>query len=163
MDLGVGGPLQIAGLGLDIFGGIEASQAASKKYDAEIQQAQDEIKLNQVKRNFMEMSNRRQQLQQVRQGQVARSMALSNSVSSGSQYGSGLQGAYGEIGGGVGTNIAGLSQSLQFGEQSFDITNMITQDKILEAQASKDQANAMGIASIGSGLMGLGGSKFLNG
>jgi len=160
---GLGMFTQAAGLGLEIYGGIEGSRIAKQKAEAEMQQASVEKQLNNVKRAAMETQNRRMQMDQVRRGQVARSMALETGAAQGAQFGSAEGGAIGSIGGQIGSNILGMSQSLQFGEKTFDLQDQISDIKMTEAKLGGQAAMYQGISSIGGGLMSMGGSKSFSG
>lgn len=147
------------GAGFEIYGGLEA--AGIQKQMAATQSAMIgfEQQQNQVRRQAMEMGAYREQLQQVRNAQAARSMALSTGVSQGGQFSSGLQGAFASISGQANTNIGGISQGLQFGERMFDIDQNLSAAKMTYAQEQGKLAQAKGIQDIGSGIMGA--SKFL--
>jgi hypothetical protein len=159
LSLGVQG----VGLGLEIYGGIQQSKIAKEKAAAEMQQAGLEKQINEVRRQTMETQNRRSQMEQVRRGQIARSMALETGASQGAQFGSALGGAAGSISGQIGSNILGMSQALQFGEKTFDLQNEISDIKMTEAKLGSQAAEWAGISAIGGGLMSLGGSKSLSG
>src|SRR5258708_29283404 len=116
---------QGVGLGLEIYGGIEGSRIAKQKAEAEMQQAAVEKQINNVKRAAMETQNRRSQMEQVRRGQVARSMALETGAAQGAQFGSAEGGAAGSIGGQIGCNILGMSQSFMFGDNRFVLQDQI--------------------------------------
>jgi len=94
-----------------------------------------------LKRQAMESDARRKQLEFIRQQQRARSLGLTKQ---GAQFGSGLQGGYGQISGATGTNLTGLSQNLQIGEGIFDFNAGITNQRIalndLMTQYQKTQA-----------------------
>lgn len=146
----------IAGLGVSIYGGIEAMNAEKQMAQTQQQEVGVEQQENQVRRQAMEMNSKRQILQQVRENQMARSMALTTASSSGAQFGSGLAGAAGSISGQSATNIGTISQSLQFGEQAFALNDQLSALKGTYAKEGSQLANAQGIMSIGSGIMGLG-------
>jgi len=154
---------QGVGLGLEIYGGIQQSKIAKEKAAAEMEQAGLEKQLNNVKRQAMETQNRRMQMEQVRRGQVARSMALESGAAQGAQFGSAEGGAAGSISGQTGSNILGMSQSLQFGEQTFNLQDQISDVKMTEAKLGGEAATAAGISAIGGGLMSMGGSKSFGG
>lgn len=145
--------LGIAGLGLDLYGGFSA--ISDEKQIAKIQQQEVGVELqqDQVRRQAMEMSAQRQMLQQVRGNQMARSQALATAGAQGAQFGSGLQGAYGSIGGQTATNISGISQGLQFGESMFNLNAQLDQLKIQQAGAESNLATSQGIMSMAGGLM----------
>ena len=163
MGAGLGMLTQGVGLGLEIYGGIEGSRIDKQKAEAEMQQAAVEKQLNNVKRAAMETQNRRLQIEQVRRGQVARSMALETGAAQGAQFGSAEGGAIGSIGGQIGSNILGMSQSLQFGEKTFDLQDQISDIKMTEAKLGGEAAGWAGLGSIGGGLMSIGGSKAMQG
>ena len=146
----------IIGLGIDIFGGIEAMSAEKDMVQTQQQEIDVEKQQNNVRRQAMEMSGQRQILQQVRNNQLARSMAQATATNQGAQFGSGLQGALGSISGQTNTNIGGITQGLQFGEQMFDLDTKLSGLKQQYASEQGNLASAQGIMSIGSGIMGLG-------
>ena len=144
------------GLGVSIFGDIEAMGAQKNIAGISMQEAGVEEKQNQVRRQAMEMSAHKQMLKQVRDTQKARSQALTTEQAQGAQFGSGAGGAAGSISGAGSTNIAGISQGLQFGEQEFNLTDQLDSLKMSMAKAQGQLATDQGIAAIGSGIMGLG-------
>jgi hypothetical protein len=146
----------VVGLGFDIYGGIEAMGAEKKMADIQQQEIGVEQQQNQTRRQAMEMSGQRQILQQVRNNQMARSMAQATATSQGAQFGSGLQGAMGSISGQTGSNIGSISEGLQFGEQMFNLDDKLSGLKQQYASAQGNLSSAQGIMSIGSGIMGLG-------
>jgi hypothetical protein len=78
------------------------------------------------KRQAMEVDARRQQLEIIRGQQRARALGLTNATSQGSSKGSGLQGGYGQASGQAGTNLVGVQQALQSGENIFNANAAIT-------------------------------------
>lgn len=153
----------ILGLGLGIYGALGASSAAKHIADEEKQIAALEQQADQQRRTAMEISARRYMMQNVRNSQVARSMALSTATNQGAQFSSGLAGGYGSISGQTGTNILGISQNLQIGEKLFDINSQIDSAKIEEAKYKGQEADFSAIGSLGKGLGALGGDigKFM--
>lgn len=154
-----------AGLGLEgvglaagaigAYGQYEAQQGISQSSQniAQLQQQSNTIKFNQAK-----ISARRNQMEVLRNEQRARSLALSNSVNQGAQFGSGLQGGYGQIAGQSNTNLLGISQNLQTGQQLYDVNQSISSQ---EQQISKYQGQAamwQGVSSLGGGASSLGSS-----
>jgi len=144
------------GVGLEIYGGIEAMGAQKNISKISMEEMGVEKQQNEVRRQAMEMSAHRQMLQQVRNTQKARSQALETGSAQGAQFGSGLAGAYGSIGGQGSANIAELSSGLQFGEKQFDLTAQLDDLKMSMAKAQGQLATAQGISSIGSGIAGAG-------
>lgn len=160
MGLGAvsGNPLAIAsgavGLGLSIFGGSEQSAAAKAKSEAEKSISGFEIKQDEVRRKAMELSANRQQMEVLRNAQRARSLALQNATTQGAQFGSGLQGGYGQIAGAANWNNQGITQNLSFGEQMFNLNTQINQQKMRISDAGAQSATGAGIGALGKTLMG---------
>lgn len=156
-SLAMGNPLGVAaslgGLGLSIFGGIQKTEAAQKQAQISQDMAQTEMKQDAVRRQAMEVAARRQQMEVLRNQQRARSLALNNATGQGAQFGSGLQGGYGQVTGQSGVNLLGISQGLQAGEQMFDLNNMLSQQKMQMAQAGGQAATAQGMTSLGGALL----------
>ena len=146
----------IAGLGVEIYGGIESAKYAKQAAEISKQEAGTEMQQENVRQSAMHMSGQRQMLQQVRNNQMARSQALATANAEGAQKGSGLAGAYGSISGQTSTNLAGISQNLQFGDRMFELNRQLDSLKMSEADVKGRQATATGISSIGAGIMGLG-------
>src|SRR5882672_1056370 len=137
---GAGATLQAAG---SIYGAIEGSQFAKQKADEEKAIAQLEMQADQQRRQAMEISARRQQVQTVRNAQQARATALSASVNQGAQFSTGAQGGQqGVTSQGNFANL-GVSQNLQIGENLFNINSAIDATKIAEADTESKQATAL--------------------
>jgi hypothetical protein len=164
----LGAGVGAAGLGLDLWGTVEASasqqdaanfQAQAYKKSGDI--ARLDIQANAVKARQMAIMSNRQAVENARNVQKAQAIGVSTATNAGGQYGTELnteegaaraQGAY---------NFKGILQNYLLGTESFDISNQQSQDKIqiagLESQAATKQGDAakwQGIASIGAGLMG---------
>lgn len=158
LGIATGNPIGVAsslgGLGLSIFGGVSKTEASKRQAEISMQIAGQEMKQDAVRRQAMELSARRQQIEVLRNAQRARSLALNNATSQGAQFGSGLQGGLGQIQGATNWNIGGIRQNLGFGEQMFDLNNSISQLKIQMAQAGGQAATAQGISNLGTSLMG---------
>lgn len=98
-----------------------------------------------LKKQAMEADARRKELEFIRQQQRARSLGLATATRQGAQYGSGLQGGYGQISGATGTNLTSLNQNLQIGEGIFGFNAGITNQRValgdLQTQYAKTQAS----------------------
>lgn len=88
--------------------------------------AAQQTEIEAQKRQAMEVDARRQQLEIIRGQQRARALGLTNATAQGSSKGSGLQGGYGQASGQAGTNLVGVQQALQSGENIFDANANIT-------------------------------------
>lgn len=146
----MGGFLEMAlaagGLAMSLIGSAKASTASNSYYQGEQNIAGLELKVNEQRKSAMEVDARRRQLEVVRNNQRARSMAQTTATSQGAQFGSGLQGAYGGIGGQSETNLLGVNQNLEIGRNIFGLDTQISQQKIanagFESQISTDKATA---------------------
>lgn len=136
--------MSAGGTGLSIFGA--SKQAAAQKQIALLEQSADA-----QRRKAMEVAARRQEIENGRNVQRARSMGLATATAQGGEFGSGLQGGQAQAAGQGNWNQLGIQQSLQTGETLFDINGQISQQKIKAGQAAT-------LSSIGSGLTSLGGS-----
>lgn len=144
----------LTSLGTGIAGAIEGSKSAKDAAAAQQQIAQLDIQADSQRRTAMELTARRQMMQNVREQQYARSMALSTATGQGAAYGesSGLRGGYGSISGQAGNNILAMSQNLQIGEHIFDINNQIDAAKMELAKDQAGEANAAGLSSLGGSI-----------
>jgi len=148
------------GLGA-IVGGIGAygqSQAAQGISQSSQNIAQLQMQQNKVQWNQAQLTSRRNSMQELRNAQQARSYAQSSATNQGAQFGSGLQGGYGQIAGQAGTNLLGINQNLKLGEQAYNINQGISTQEMNIAKYQGQASMWAGLGSIGGGLSGLGGS-----
>jgi hypothetical protein len=148
---GVGG---LVSLGTGIEGAVLGSRSASDAARDQRAIAQLDIQADQQRKAAMELSARRQMTENVRNAQMARSMALTNATGQGAAYGesSGLRGGYASISGQAGVNQQGISQNLQIGENLFDINAQVDAAKMELAKDQSGEAMAQGIASLGGSI-----------
>jgi hypothetical protein len=149
--------LMAGGLAASAYGAYKSSQGAKDQSAGAMNIANLEIQEDQVRRQAMQLMAHRQTTEVLRNSQRARATALGNAVGQGAQFGSGLQGGYGQIGSQTAWNTEGISQNLQLGNQIFDINGQIDQQRIAMAQAGTRMATGQGISGLGSGLMGAAG------
>lgn len=145
--------LGIAGFGLKLLGGIFGSNAADEAYEAQRKIYSEGLKIQGVKHDAMMLASRRQQLEIIRNGQRARALALNAATNQGAQFGSGLQGGYGQIAGATNTNLLGNQQSLEMGEKMWNYNSAISRLNLEVSGAQTDMANAQGIMSLGNSLI----------
>lgn len=157
--------LAIVGLGMSIFGTSKQVSAtkqmgvvAQNQANASMEIANLDKQVNEQRRQQMVLTAQRQQLQTIRYSQLARSMALTSATSQGAQFGSGLQGGYGQISGDKNTNLLGVNQNLEIGQNIFNLDNLMDDQKIKLAQYGADMAKLQGKSSTGAGLSSLGSS-----
>lgn len=153
ISLGLG----IVGLGTSLFGMFGSVSNAH----AESQVSQDEIGLeqqqNDVRKQAMEVSGQRNQLQVLRTAQRARSMAVqAGSTQTGSLTGSGVKGGIDETTNEGTYGLQGINQQLTFGRQLFGLDASISADKQKMAQLKSNDATDQGITSLGNAAMKIG-------
>ena len=171
------GVTSLIGAGTSLFG-IGGSMSASKRA-AEIAQqeaqvsgqiAQTEIGINTQRRQQMVLDVNRQQMQTLRNTQLARSMAVSAAVNQGAQFGTGIAGGTSQVASQGGQDTRNLSQNFQIGSKVFDLNDQIDKYKIQlaslggqMASAQGDMAQSQGLTSLGAGIMSAASpfSKFL--
>lgn len=154
-----------AGLGLEGIGFATGVVGAIGQYSAQQGMAQSsqniaalEQQSNAIKFAQSKMQSRRAGLQEIRNAQVARSLSLSASTNQGASTGSGYKGGLGQISGEEFTNLLGISQNQQYGQQIYDVNQSISAQ---EQQISKYQGQAAmwsGLTGTGQGAASLGGS-----
>ena len=144
--------LSAASIGLQIFGASKASAAAQQANAAEQQIVGLEQQENAQRHQQMELDASRKSMQDLRNAQRARAIGLSNATSQGAQFGSGLQGGYGQISGESGTNLLGISQNRQIGENVFSLDSQITQQRLVASKAKSDEITANAYSSFGKDI-----------
>jgi hypothetical protein len=157
--------ISLVGLGTSIFGANKSAQSAKQataaaqgEADSSEQQALLEKQVNAQRQQQMVLTSNRQQLQTIRNTQLARSMALTSATGQGANFGTGLQGGYGQISGDANTSLLGIRQNTEIGQNIFSLDNLIDDQKIRYAQFGAQLATAQGGVQAGAGLSALGGA-----
>jgi len=88
-----------SGLALQALGGATSMGGAKASNQAQVQQIKLQQQVEQQRQHAMELDAHRKQLETVRNMQRARFLALSTATNQGAQFGTGLQGGYGQISG----------------------------------------------------------------
>lgn len=159
--------LAVVGVGMSIFGGIGASNAASKKAEISAQEAgvsedvaRQEQSINDVKQQAMELSGRRQNMETIRNVQRAQALALNNATNQNAQFGSGLQGGEAGIQAQGLFDIAGVNSAILSGRSIAGYNRNISSDKeqlaalgSQSAQYDSEIAKDQGYASLGGSLI----------
>lgn len=145
------------GLAAQAYGAYESYQLGQQISGVQGQITQQQIEAEAVKRNAMELTAHRSQLEVVRNNQRARAMATNNATSQGAQFGSGLSGGLGQIQGQSGTNLLGINQNLATGEQLSSINTRIDQYQGQVTQLQGQLSTAQGIGSAGKAMSGTSG------
>jgi hypothetical protein len=124
-----------------------------KQSEAAMQGAQAEQNQEALRRQAMELDARRRQREVIRTQQRFRSQALAAANNQGAQFGSGLQGGYGQASGQSGVNATGISQNLEIGRGIFDQSAIISQSRFNSARAGGTLALGQGLSSLGGAMM----------
>jgi len=148
--------IMAAGMAISAFGAYKSYEAAKETNAAQNRITSLEQKTEAQRKQAMELDTRRKQLEAIRNQQKARAMALTTATSQGASQGSGLQGAYGQFSGDVGTDLLGLSQNLQMNRNIFDINSQISREKMSIADSSTKAAFGAGLSSLGGSIFSAG-------
>lgn len=136
--------LGVVGVGMSIYGGLSGAKVAKQEAGVSQAEAATEQSINSLHEQTSLVAGRRAQMETVRNMQRARAMSIQAGVSSGSQNGSGLQGALGSDTDQGLTGLSNINQKLQSGQQLYGYTGQINADKqqmaSLQGQAATDQA-----------------------
>lgn len=138
---------------MQIFGGVSSAQNAKAQAKVSQDEATQEQGINDAKQQAMELQGRRTQLENVRNNQRARAMAVQSATTQGAQFGSGLQGGLAQIQDQSLFNMQGVNDALQTGRQIAGFNQNITNDKLQMAQLGGQAATDQGISSLGGALL----------
>src|SRR5258708_36184860 len=129
--------LGLAGIAMQIFGGLGAAGVAKQQAQISAQVAGisgqiagDEQQVQAQKQQQMQLEANRAQLQNFRNVQQARAQSLAGATNEGAQFGSGLQGGLAAASTEGGINALGISQNLEIGRNIFGIDTDISQKRI---------------------------------
>jgi len=162
-----GAQQQAAGARVQALAAQQASEGAQRQVEGAIVQNQAnktiiglEQQTDEQRRLAMELDARRSMRQTIRQAQVARAQGLAAATNQGAQFGSGLQGGYGQVSGDMNTSLLGIGQNLAIGRAIFGINSQIGQQKLAVAggqdiinEGSGIIARSQGLAAQGAGII----------
>jgi hypothetical protein len=146
------GATSLIGTGMSLFGSQGAAKVSAQEAQLSSQVEGYNIDINSQRQQQMNLEANRQQLQDIRNSQLARSMAQSSAVNQGAQFGTGLAGGYGQISGQTNTNLLGISQNRQIANNVFADTAAQDTLKMQMASLGGQAANYQGMASLGNSL-----------
>ena len=150
--------LMLAGTGLSLFGGMGAAKESKKQAAISQQIFQQEKLANEQRRQAMELDSSRRKIENIRQGQLAQSMALSTTVNQGAQFGSGASGGLAQVTNQTYWNDLGISQNLQIGQNLFAIDDKIGGLKSQMSASQSKQSTYQGYSAMGQSLVGSAGT-----
>jgi len=145
--------LAAVGLGMQLFGGISSSEEAKKQAQISQQNFALENKVNDQRRQAMELSANRQSLENYRNVQRAKAAGLNAAVGQHAEFGSGLQGGQAQASDQGMWNAQGIAQNLEIGRNIFGLNSQISGNKALISQSQSAQATDQGISNFGGSLV----------
>lgn len=145
--------LGLAGLGMQIFGGMSAASNAKQQAQVSAGVSADEQQINVQKQQQMQLEANRQITENFRNVQRVQAQGLATATSGGAQFGSGIQGAQAEAASQGAYNAQGVSQNLEIGQNIFGITSDINSKRMQLASLGGQAATDQGIASLGGALI----------
>lgn len=142
------GGLALAGIGVGAqIAGAQHAADAQKQEIAAQQQSES------IRQQGMQLDAQRKRREQVRQGMLAQSQALTAGANSGAQYSSGVAGAIAGAGEQAQYNILGTNEAQNIGNQLFQSNRNIFAAKSKEADAASLSATGSGLSSLGGALL----------
>lgn len=157
--------LGLIGLGVSIFGSMQAADTAKEQARVAGQQAGvssdealQEQGINDAKQASMELSGRRQNLENLRNMQKARAQAVNSATQQGAQFGSGVEGGLAEITNTGLFNISGVNNALETGRTINQFNKNISADRMQMASLGGQQATLQGDQAVNNSITSLGGA-----
>lgn len=144
--------ISVASIGIQIFGASKSYAGAQEANQAQQQIVGLQQQENDQRRQQMELDASRKNMEVLRNSQKARAQALNNATNQGAQFGSGLQGGYGQISGATGRNLLGIAQDKQIGENIFNMDDQISQQRIVAYQGQSQEITGNAISGLGKDL-----------
>lgn len=143
----------VGGVGMQAYGASQSSKAAKQQAQAAAAVAAQEKIQNELRLKNMQLEASRRQRETIRTNQRARSMSLATATAQGAAGpgSSGLQGAYGQTSGATNNSLLGIEQSLELAQLTAQSNDLISAQRV-------NQANASSLAATGAGWSSLGGS-----
>lgn len=148
----------LAGMGMSaagMFGGRSAASAISNDQNQILQGEEQE---NNLRQTAMNLSAKRQLIQQSRNTQRARAQGLATAVNQGGQFGSGYAGGQGQAAAQGAWNQLGITQNQQIGNQIFGVDDSIDQLKMSMGTSMTQMSNAQGLMGLGGAITGASGT-----
>lgn len=144
--------LTAVSVGTQLFSAFSGASHAKEAYGVQQDMARQEQNINDQKTAQMELSAKRQSLEQFRVAQRLRAQGVNAAVNQGASLGSGLPGGEGQNSGQLFTNLSGINQNLQFGRTIGQLNNNISQDKIRLGGIQGEMATDQAIGQVGSAI-----------
>lgn len=143
----------VVGLGLGIFGAVEKHKGASEQIAIQQQEIGTQMQEDALRRQMMEVSGRRQSLENARTVQQKMAMGLQNATNQGAQFGSGYAGGRAQTQDEGNWNELGISLNLMAGRQMFDLKRQLAEEQIAYSKAGGTINMGQGASALGSGIL----------
>src|ERR1700678_3641709 len=157
--------LGLAGLGMQLFGGLGQANVASQQagISAQIAGVSDDVAtqepaINQQKQQQMTLEAQRSSLQNFRNVQQTKAAGLASAVSGGAEFSSSFKGAQASATSQGNYNQEGIDQSFQTGTAIFGLNSKISSDRIQMANLQSQSALLGGQAATDQGIAAIGGA-----
>lgn len=157
--------LGLAGLGLQLFGGMGQASVAKQQAGISAQiagvsgdVATQEQAINSQKQQQMTLEAQRSSLQNFRNVQQTKAAGLAAATSGGAEFSSSFKGAQASATDQGLYNQEGINQNFQTGTNIFGLNNKISADRIQMASLQSQSALLGGQAATDQGLSSLGGA-----
>lgn len=162
----IGTAMAVGGFVQSLFGDSDAKRLAQQQNKIAKQIAANSMEENNIRKQAATNDYMQATRQNIRAAQVARATALSNATNQGAQYGSGLQGGYGQIAGQASDTQTGVFSDYTAGQSIFDLDNknagLQTQYNALGGKIQIAQSQGSGLLSLGTSIVA-NGEKLTNG
>ena len=149
--------IAVAGIGLGVASFFGGNEAAEEQARLQKMKFAEEKKIEAQKRLGMELDASRRTVQQIRNAQQARSIALNNATSQGAGQSSGLMGGYAQISGQANQGLLAIGQNLDIGRKISDSNMAISDINMSLAENAADASFWAGLGGLGKSLTGAAG------
>lgn len=150
--------LAVIGASTSLFGGIMGMGDAKKARQIEEQIAVQERRANEVRREAMNLSARRQQIENIRNTQRMAAISTSTATNQGAQFSSGAAGGQAQVLNTGYWNSLGITQNWLSGEKMFGINDQISSLKSQLSGVQGDMYTDQAISGLGKSIMGMSGT-----
>ena len=141
------------GLALSVLGAAKQASAAKQYQKGQEAAIAAQTRAEELRKRAMEIDAARRRREMIRQAMIARSQALTVATSQGASKGSGLQGAFGQISGGLAFGLEGVNQQEGIGQGLFAANVDLLNAKRMQAGAETSSTIGKGISSLGGTLI----------
>ena len=154
----------LVGLGVSVVGmGMQWGAIKNEVEDAKAAQNAEagvigtEQEINQQRQQQMKLEYNRYQMQQIRNLQLQRAMAITSATAQGANFGSGLPGGEAQGSGQVANNLRNATQNFEIGNKIFSLEDTMAMYRLQEVTAKTDMEKDKAQQELGGMVSSLGG------